>query len=86
MDRCVREEFDADWKKAILEIAGHRNAFVHYKWPAEPYDAYSESKAKIPELLAKAEMLVSQLSAKEHRMVYAGSPHYSEFPRSRLSP
>jgi hypothetical protein len=74
------ENFDSAWKKSILEIAAHRNAFVHYKWQVEDDDdAFSESKAKVQELLAKAEMLVSQLSAKEHRMVYAGSAHFRIF-------
>jgi hypothetical protein len=62
--------------KTMLEIAEHRNAFVHYKWPIQDdsEDSLGSKDTKL-ELLGQAECVVVKLKAMEHQMVYGGFPH-----------
>jgi hypothetical protein len=70
------EKLDASWVKTMLEIAEHRNAFVHYKWPIQDdsEDSLGSKDTKL-ELLGQAECVVVKLKAMEHQMVYGGFPH-----------
>lgn len=69
------EELDTSWVNIMLEIADHRNSFVHYKWPVQDDSDFSNLKDTRSELLRKAEWVVDKLRAKEHTMVYGGFPH-----------
>ena len=71
-----REELDASWVEVILEIADHRNAFMHYKWPVQDdMGSFSDSKAKKIAALEKAEWAVEKLKTLQHQMMYRGFPY-----------
>lgn len=60
--------------KAIDEISEVRNAFVHYKWPAESGDASSSQRSREQNLikLKKADSVVRYLRRFEEGRLYNG--------------
>jgi hypothetical protein len=59
------------WIDVMLDIADHRNEYVHYKWREDP----SKEEVRKSTLLLNAEWVVGELDAMEHQVVYAGFPH-----------
>ncbi|MEW9872569.1 hypothetical protein [Arthrobacter sp. HS15c] len=70
------DELPANWVHLMLDIAGHRNDYVHYKWRVQgEFEELSKMKDMKIELLRKAEWIVGELESLEHQMVYGGFPH-----------
>lgn len=64
---------DAGLAGAIREIAGFRNAFVHYKWQSKREGDIEAEEVKKREVLARAEPLVVQLEALRKAMIFGDS-------------
>lgn len=67
------ENFDIATAKMIGEVAGRRNAFVHYKWPEARVDDGPPDRDGLPSLIIVAERVVESLG-EIYRGLFLHSP------------
>lgn len=65
-------DFPDELREAVLELAGARNDFVHYKWPMHSEQEHDAHQAEVEAIARDAPRLYAALSSVEDSIVFGG--------------